>query len=123
MYLNEVKIIGFVGQDAEHKGSSNQELVRFDVATKASWKDRESGQYASRTDWHRVVAWGALARFAHSLKKGEHVYVSGELRYHEYEKEVGPGVNPVTIPLAEIRADEIRRLDPKGGSESRTADA
>ena len=37
MYLNEIKLIGFVGQDAELKSSQNsKELVRLDVATKAS---------------------------------------------------------------------------------------
>jgi single-strand DNA-binding protein len=50
MYLNEIKLIGFVGQDAELKRSQNsKELVRFDVATKVSWKNRDSGEYDSRT--------------------------------------------------------------------------
>ena len=50
MYLNEIKLIGFVGQDADLKSSqNNKELVRFDVATKVSWKNRDSGEYNSRT--------------------------------------------------------------------------
>ena len=82
MYLNEINLIGFVGQDAELKSSQNsKELVRLDVATKASWKNRGSGEYDSRTEWHRIVVWGNLTKFAQTLKKGEHVYVSGELRY------------------------------------------
>jgi single-strand DNA-binding protein len=112
MYLNEIKLIGFVGQDAELKSSQNsKELVRFDVATKASWKRRDSGEYDSRTEWHRIVVWGNLTKFAQTLKKGEHVCVSGELRYREYEKEVGEGKDTVKMPLAEIQAAEIRRLD------------
>lgn len=122
MYLNEIKLIGFVGQDAELKGSQNcKELVRFDVATKASWKNRESGEYDSRTEWHRIVVWGGLTKFAQTLKKGEHVYVSGELRYREYEKEVGKSKDSVKMPVAEIHAGEIRRLDPRaaqGGASS-----
>ena len=114
MYLNEIKLIGFVGQAAELKRSQNsKELVRFDVATKASWKNRDSGEYDSRTEWHRIVVWGNLTKFAQTLKKGEHVYVSGELRYREYEKAVGQGKNTVTMPVAEIHAAEIRRLDPR----------
>jgi single-strand DNA-binding protein len=115
MYLNEIKLIGFVGQDAEAKRSSqnSKELVRFDVATKASWKNRDSGEYDSRTEWHRIVAWGNLTKFAQTLKKGEHVYVSGELRYREYQKAVDEGKNTVTMPVAEIHAAEIRRLDPR----------
>lgn len=114
MYLNEIKLIGFVGQDAELKSAqNNKELVRFDVATKASWKNRESGEYDSRTQWHGIVVWGNLTKFAQTLKKGEHVYVSGELRYREYDKEVGKGKDPVKTPVAEIHPVEIRRLDPK----------
>ena len=114
MYLNEIKLIGFVAQDAERKSSQNsKELVRFDVATKASWKNRDSGEYDSRTEWHRIVVWGNLTRSAQTLKKGEHVYVSGELRYREYDKEVAKGKDTVKMPVAEIHAAEIRRLDPR----------
>jgi single-strand DNA-binding protein len=114
MYLNEIKLIGFVGQDAELKRSQNsKELVRFNVATKASWKNQDSGECDSRAEWHRIVAWGNLTKFAQALKKGEHVYVSGELRYREYEKAVGEGKHTVTMPVAEIHAAEIRRLDPR----------
>ena len=123
MYLNEIKIIGFVGQDAELKSSQNsKELVRFDVATKASWKNRESGEYDSRTEWHRIVVWGNLTKFAQTLKKGEHVYVSGELRYRDYDKEVGKGKSKdtVKIPVAEVHAAEIRRLDPKAAQDAST---
>ena len=114
MYLNEIKLIGFVGQDAELKSSQNsKELVRFDVAPKASWKNRDSGEYDSRTEWHRIIVWGNLTKFAQTLKKGEHVYVSGELRYRDCEKEVGEGKDTVKMPVAEIHAAEIRRLDPR----------
>ena len=105
MHLNEIKLIGFVGQDAELKSLQNsKELVRFDVATKASWKNRDSGEYDSRTEWHRIVVWGNLTKFAQTLKKGEHIYVSGELRYREYEKAVGESGKTVTMPVAEIHA-------------------
>src|SRR6516225_9315918 len=105
IYLNEIKLVGFVGQDAEAKSSQNsKELVRFDVATKASWKNRDSGEYGSRTEWHRIVVWGNLTKFAHTLKKGERVYVSGEPRYRQYEKAVDEGKNTVTMPVAEIHA-------------------
>ena len=83
MYLNEIKLIGFVGQDAELKSPQNsKELVRFDVATKASWKNRESG---------------------------------------EYDKEVGKAKDTVKMPVAEIHAGEIRRLDPKASEDGAAA--
>ena len=113
----------FIGLDAELKSPQNsKELVRFDVATKASWRNRESGEYDSRTEWHRIVVWGNLTKFAQTLKKGEHVYLSGELRYREYDKEVGKGKSKdsVRMPVAEIHAGEIRRLDPKAAQDAGT---
>ncbi len=47
------------------------------------------GTTESRTYWHRAVAWGRLAAFAATLKKGAHVQLVGELRTREYEKESG----------------------------------
>ena len=111
MFLNEIKLIGFVGQDAELKSPQNsKEFVRSVVATKASWKNRESGEYESRTEWHRIVVWGGLIKFAQALKKGEHVYISGELRYREYDKEVGKGKDTLKMfemPVVEIHAAEF----------------
>jgi len=61
---------------------------------------------------------GRLTKFAQTLKKGEQVYVSGEQRYREYDKEVGKGNDTVKMPVAEIHAGEIRRLDPKAAQDS-----
>jgi single-stranded DNA-binding protein len=38
-----------------------------------------------------IASWSGAAsrKFAQTLKKGEHVYDSGELRYREYDKEIG----------------------------------
>jgi single-stranded DNA-binding protein len=60
-----------------------------------------------------VLSGAASLSSLQTLKKGEHVYVSGELRYREYEKELGKGKNTVKMPIAEIHAGEIRCLDPK----------
>ena len=59
------------------------------------------------------MVWGNLTKCARTLKKGERVYVSGELRYRGCDKDVGKGKDTVKIPVAEIHAAEIRRLDPK----------
>ena len=67
------------------------------------------------------MVWGGLTKFAQTLKKGEHVYVSGELRYREYDKEVGKGKDTVKMPVAEIHAGEIRRLDPKASEDGAAA--
>ena len=88
MYLNSVTLTGFLGGDAETRTIKDDvSLTVFSVATKNSWKDPESGEWVSRTEWHRVIAWSKLGEFALSLKSGAHVQVEGELRSREYQKD------------------------------------
>jgi single-strand DNA-binding protein len=106
MYLNQVSLIGFLGKDAELKTTNNnRDFVILSIATGRSWKDKESKEFKRETDWHRVVAWGNLAKFAQKLKKGEHVFVQGELRPHQYGKQVGKGKNK----QEQRRSDHVRR--------------
>src|SRR5262245_4584842 len=85
MYQNRVTLIGFLGKDAEIRTTKSQtQFTVLSLATKRSWKDRETGERQSRTTWHRCVVWGKLAEFAASLTKGAHVQVEGEIRTREY---------------------------------------
>ena len=76
MYMNQLTIIGFTGQDAEFHFTPNRAPVAtISVATKESWKN-DQGEWHSRTEWHRVVAFGKLAEYAKTLVKGSHVLVA-----------------------------------------------
>jgi single-strand DNA-binding protein len=116
MYQNRVSIIGFVGNDAQLRSTKNGASVAvFSVATKSSWKNA-TGNYDSRTDWHRCVAWGSVSQFAAKLEKGAHVQVEGKLRYREYEKEYSTKkapapVAPVKHRVAEIHVNRLLKLD------------
>jgi single-strand DNA-binding protein len=105
MYLNQLTIIGFTGQDAEYHFTSNgTSVTTLSVATKESWRN-VNGEWQSRTDWHRVVAFGKLAEYAKALAKGTHVMAQGTLRSREYEKD------GVSHRVYELRADTIAKLD------------
>ena len=112
MYLNRVTLIGFIGNDAETKIAGTTNIATFSVATKTSWKN-DSGSWESRTEWHRCVTFGKLASFAGTLTKGAHVAVEGELRSHEYDRQIPIGAEQTTIPqrVWEVRVDTILKLD------------
>src|SRR3954454_17881744 len=94
MYKNNIDLIGFIGSDPETRFTSNGiALTSFSLATKSSWK-YEAGSYESRTEWHRIVAWGKLAESAAKLSKGAHIEVEGELGPRTYPKEVAVGQKP-----------------------------
>jgi single-strand DNA-binding protein len=119
MYLNRITLIGFLGSDAEKKVSNTTNIAVFSLATQTSWKN-DAGRWESRTEWHRCVAFGKLADFAGTLPKGAHVAVEGELRSHEYQREVAVGDRRASIPqrVWEIRVDSVLKLDRAAKRES-----
>jgi single-strand DNA-binding protein len=55
MFDNVVRLIGFVGSDAELKTTKAQrEYAVLSLATTASWKDKNGDGYIRRTEWHRL---------------------------------------------------------------------
>jgi single-strand DNA-binding protein len=113
MYKNHVDLIGFIGSDPEaHQTSKGTAVTNLSLATKSSWKI-EDGSYDSRTEWHRIVLWDKLADVAAKLAKGAYVEIEGELRHRSYQKEVQVGKKAVTvdIPVTEIHARILRKLD------------
>ena len=117
--INKITLIGRLGQNAEAKtAQNNREYVVLSLATQESWKN-DKGEYETRTEWHRVYAWGKLSKFASKLEKGQLIALEGTLRYREAETEQHGKQR-----FAEIHASSIKRLskvvahdDPQDGAE------
>jgi single-strand DNA-binding protein len=107
MYLNNVTLTGFLGGDADTRTTKNNtNFTAFSLATKNSWKDRATGEWVSRTEWHRAVVFGRLTDFAGTLKKGDHVQIQGQLRTREYVKD-----DDAKKTVTEIHVTSILKLD------------
>jgi single-strand DNA-binding protein len=108
VYLDRITLIGFIGSDAERKTANPTNIAIFSLATKTSWKN-DAGSWESRTEWHRCVAFGKLADFAGTLSKGAHVAVEGELRSHEYQRELAVDTQKATLTrrVWEVRVDSV----------------
>jgi single-strand DNA-binding protein len=105
---NRITLIGFLGKDAETRFTPNGTAhTRFSLATNVGWKDKDSGEYKTRTEWHRVVVWGKFGEWAGSLKKGAFIEVEGELRYREFQL----NGSEAKVRTAEIHATSILTLD------------
>jgi single-strand DNA-binding protein len=49
-------------------------VIKFSVATKISWKDKDTDDWKERTQWHNVVGYGeTFAKLADRLVKGAYV--------------------------------------------------
>ena len=109
MYDNSVRLIGFLGQNAEkHTARNKAPYVILNLATTVRWREKESQEYVERTEWHRLIAWGNLAKFASTLKRGNHISAEGELRYRAIPDKEHPHVRR---KLAEIHLAKIGKLD------------
>ena len=106
--FNKVILIGRLGKNAEVKAAQNKKpFAVLNIATSESWKN-EQGEYETRTEWHRVYAWGNLANFAKTLLKGQLVSLEGKIKYRTIEEDVEG--TPVKHTIAEIHAASIKRL-------------
>lgn len=108
IYTNAITLKGFLGKNATPRTNANQTpIVVLSLATKSSYKDKHSGEFASRTDWHRIVAFGRLADSAKSLAKGAYVEVEGEVQSREYT----PDSDSNKRRVWEVRARSITQLE------------
>jgi single-strand DNA-binding protein len=90
-YLNRVTLIGNLGQDPEIKSTqSGNRFANISIATTEKWKDKNSGEQKERTQWHRIVVWNEYCvKIAENLKKGNQVYVEGQLETRSWETQNG----------------------------------
>lgn len=83
-------------------------VTNITVACNDSYKNKESGEIADKTEFVRVVMFNRLAEIAGEyLRKGSKVYIEGSLRTREWEKD---GVKRYTT---EIVASVMQMLDGK----------
>jgi len=91
MSLNKVSLIGSVGKDPEIRSTQDgKEIASFSLATTESWKDKNTGEKKDKTEWHRIVVFGALAGIVKNyVKKGSKLYVEGQLKTREWTDKDG----------------------------------
>jgi single-strand DNA-binding protein len=89
--VNKVILIGNLGVDPEIKYTQgNVPVANLRIATSERWQDKSSGEWQEKTEWHRVVAWRALAERAERfLRKGKQVYIEGRLETRKWQDRDG----------------------------------
>jgi len=118
--INKVTLLGNLGRDVEMRYTANGEAVaNCQVATSSEWKDRDSGERQSATEWHRCVAWGKLAELiGQYCRKGSAVYFEGKLRTRKWQDK--DGADQYTT---EVVVDEFINLDRRDAPEGAAKDA
>ena len=108
--INKVILIGNLGRDPEMRYTPNSIAVcSFSVATSETYKDKNSGERITQTEWHNIVLWRGLAETSEKyLRKGSKVYLEGKLKTRKWDDNQG-----ITRYSTEIVADVMQMLDKK----------
>tara|TARA_B100001059_G_C17569090_1_gene444025 strand:+ start:252 stop:707 length:456 start_codon:yes stop_codon:yes gene_type:complete len=123
--INKVILIGNLGKDPEVRHlESGVAVCNFSIATGETYKDRNSGEKVTHTEWHNIVLWRGLAEVAEKyLKKGAKIYIEGKLRTRSWQDQEGN-----TRYTTEILGDNMTMLgksepNPSPVASSQTAEA
>lgn len=90
--LNKATLIGRLGKDPEKRSFNNGgSVVSFSLATSESWKDKESGEWKDRTEWHNIQIFNETkGTFIHKhARKGDMIYVEGKIQNRKYQDQQG----------------------------------
>ena len=116
MSVNKVILMGNVGKDPEYKDFDNGgSVAQFTLATTdRAFKTANGTEVPERTEWHNIVALNNLAKISHQyVKKGDRLYIEGELRTRSYEDS-----NGVKRYITEVYANKMELLTPKSTTQA-----
>jgi len=103
---NQIIIMGHIGKDPELKTSkSGSSFINFSVATTHKYKNKQSGELISETEWHSVSAFGTTADYVAKYgSKGVICFVEGRVKTNRWKDQQGveqtrPGIMANNISL------------------------
>lgn len=106
-YLNQVQLIGTVGNDPEVRTvQGGAKVASFRLATTERFKDRDGNQ-KEQTEWHSITVWNGKAEFVEKyVKKGNNLFISGKLTTRQWTDQQGN-----KRYNTDVLADNIQMLD------------
>jgi single-strand DNA-binding protein len=98
--INQALLIGRVGASPDVRTTaSGQRVATLRVATGVEGRGGEAG----RTQWHRIVAWDALAQVAErEVRTGDRIFVDGQVEYRSWTDRGGRTRHVTEIVAAEL---------------------
>ena len=87
-------------------------VCSFPMATSETYKDRNTGERITQTEWHNIVIWRGMAETAEKyLKKGSQVFIEGKIKTRSWEDQQGQ-----KRYTTEVVADVMQLLDRPGSN-------
>ena len=91
MSVNKAILVGNIGQSPEFKSLQNGEVCNLSIATSENWKDKNTGEKKTRTQWHKVVVFNKnlVNLVKNYCNKGDQIYVEGKIETRKYTDKMG----------------------------------
>ena len=108
--INKVILIGNVGNDPEIKSfQSGDRVVNFSLATTENWKDKQTGEQKSITEWHKISIFntGLISIAEKLIKKGVKIYIEGQLQTRKWQDASGTDKYSTEIVLKQYRGELV----------------
>lgn len=116
--INKVIILGNLGANPDVRATTDGiSIATINVATSRRTKDRNTGEFMTETDWHRIVAFRQQADFIKQyFVKGSAILVEGRLRTRKWQDQEGRDRY-----VTEIIAENVQFGGSKASDDARAA--
>jgi len=106
---NKVHLIGNMGSDVEiHNFENGNKVGKFSLATNESYKNKQTGETITDTQWHNIVVYNKTAEILEKYTtKGDKLAVYGKIKNRSYES------NGETKYITEINVNEFEFITTK----------
>lgn len=114
--VNKVILIGNLGKDPEVRTMQDgKKVANLTLATSEKWKDKATGERKEKTEWHRVIIFGALAEIVEKYAtKGSKLYVCGSLQTRKWTDKDGNDKFTTEVVLQGFNAELVLLDKPSG---------
>ena len=84
-------LIGHLGDDVKITQFDGGNCIgRFPIATSETYKNKQTGEKVSNTEWHTIIVRNKAAEICEKfLKKGDRVYVEGRIKTRKWQGDDG----------------------------------
>jgi len=112
-----VILVGNLGKDPEiRRTQDGRPIANLSIATSETWRDKGTGERKEKTEWHRVVIFNeGLCKVAEQyLKKGNKVYIEGQLQTRKWTDQSGVEKYSTEVVLQGFNSN-LTMLEGRGG--------
>lgn len=113
---------GRLTRDPEPKMAGESPLCELGLVVNRSYKKKGAEEWTETAHFFDATVWGSLGdRCARLLKKGDLVYIQGDLEYRSWEAQDGSKRSKVSVNVRQVFSEGLARESGGDSSEGRKA--